>query len=180
MPVFKSSVQGVVTFRLDVEKAGWSDGVRSFWGQPRPTFANVRFDNRLDYTIENFQDSCLCTGTVILTSFVGYQTTKTLMEQELNGDRYNYGNVIREVLSEVPYGLSAMFRLRYDGTMVFPRFDVVFPEGTRQVVENYELSGSYLANDIVYFHHPADTQSWGSEQERDLFIPFQDPLPPSK
>lgn len=177
MAVFKRSIQGQVTFNMNAQKAGWSDGVLVAWNQPRPTFANVRFNNTLDYTIENFQDSCLCTGTVTLTSFIGYQSVKTLMKQTLNGDRYNYGNVITKFMTEVPYGLSSMIRLYYSGSMVFPYFEVVFSDGSREVHTDYEVSGEYIVNDIVYFHHPADTQSWGSEQERDLFIPFQDPLP---
>ena len=162
-----SSNNGMCTANLQAAHEGWLRKVRLSWGIPQP----------LDYasawptsTVIDYDGGPIVNATVTLKSSDNGTNAKTIFTQTINCP-YNYGGVTKEFTTEVDYGSAKTFELIISNV----KFLYIDTE-TNGIITTY-TSYTTAVDDTVTFRQGTDTQSWGSDDEKSLFIPFEDPFP---
>lgn len=160
---------GNCTCNLQSQHKGWLKEVELTWSVP------TMLDNATDWptsTVVSQDGGPIVNCTVTLTSSDNGSNTTTLFSQTIDCP-YNYGGVIKTYTTEVDYSTAKTFTL----TISNVTFLSVTTEtnGVQTVHTDYASSVA----DVVIYRQNDDTESWGSSDEDELFIPFEDPFPSS-
>lgn len=83
-------------------------------------------------------------------------------------DYFGYGNFDHYPVSQANYGETSTFTMSF--TCIFSMIQYTKENGETVLLQNHEVQVS----DTCVFRQACDTESWGSEEQVNLFIPWQD------
>ena len=150
------------TCGLEVERSGWLRGVRASWGVPRLGKPYGAAE------VASIDGGPTVNGTVMLIRQPFDGEPETLLEYEIDSP-YTYAGIQREWVGEQEYGTVYRYRL------VVERAEFLYLEmeegGCTSRRTNFAVGP---IEDVVEYRQVEDTQSWGSEHQKALVIPFQD------
>lgn len=167
MAYIQKTDNGACTCDLSVETYGWTKNALAAWSTPTPIASHFGSG----YVVKDFDRGAKLTGTSELYRVDSTGGSVRLMRQSfLNSPTYfNYGDVIKQFIAEVPYGVAYRFEYKLS-PVTFAFIDLLKPDGSVERKTNVELA----VDDTYVFRQREDTESWGSPDQKILFWPYFD------
>lgn len=160
MPTFNHTTANHVTVNLDVARQGWNNGTVITIDSPLPTsWSDIAGDNA-EIAEQNWNHAAVLSGTLLVKNET---SGKVLYERSLSSVYATFLGFPMRFYDEVSYGDVAQYTV--SGVTVAFDFNGVIPA----------ISASI--NESIYYRQIEDTESWGSEHAKSLFIPRQNPVP---
>lgn len=160
MPTFNHEAMNGITVNLNVSRQGWNNGVLMTIESPMPiSWSDLAGDNA-EIAEQNWDGAAVISGELLIENNT---SEKILYQMDYDGVYATYLNFPMQFDDELAYGSVAEYSI--SGVTVTFNFGGVISPITKELSES------------IYYRQIEDTESWGSEHERKLFIPYQNPVP---
>lgn len=160
----QSSNNGICTANLSVEHFGWNQMSKATWYDVEPLGLAL---GNANWEITDYDKGPLIKGKMTLTI-----DDDVVLDQDFDKGHkhayWTYDDVIKEYLSQIPYGEAKFFTLTVED-VVFRYITGRWTNGGTKTVKDVALD----IRDTFVFRQRNDTGSYGSENERYLFWPWQ-------